>query len=291
MKDHLNQHTDFSIIESLLPWVGRTFVDVGAERGSFSRWLVERGFNGVAIEPLPKHQPELDRLAIEGAVRVMNIAVDAEDGQRVLHIATDDHGVPLDHFHSLQRLENDTRVHHNRSISVMCRSLGSLLADGLIPTHVGILKIDTEGNDLQVLRGMGSLEADLVMVEYFTEGIYDGWRDASPLKLIVQAEALGYGHCLAIRRDLNGLEQITYQPLVFSHGEWGNLIFMRHMSYARLREALAEKLQPLAGMASQKVAELQKCCDERLVVIEQINAEAEKRLRIIETYKQSQSPD
>ena len=129
---------------------------------------------------------------------------------------------------------------------------------------------------------MGSFEAEVLVVEYFTEGIYAGWTDADPLKLISQAEALGYGHCIAIRRSLAGPEMVTYQPLTFLPSEWGNLIFLQQTSYAQLRAILAASTGQLEQSAMEKITELQQCCDERLALIKYLHAEAEKRLRLIE---------
>ena len=47
------------------------------------------------------------------------------------------------------------------------RSLDSLRSAGEIPGRVGLLKIDAEGADAEVLRGASSIDADLVMVEFW----------------------------------------------------------------------------------------------------------------------------
>jgi len=275
--DMLGQETEFEILECFLPHIEPTFVDIGAERGGFSRWMLQRGFKGVAIEPLPKHAAALQELAASGgALRTLNFAVDAEDGQRELHIATDESGQPLDHFHSLQPLTDDARVRHTQAIKVTCRSLCSLKTEGLLPARTGLLKIDTEGNDLRVLLGMAPFEADLLVVEYFTSGLYSGWPDADPLKLITQAEVLGYQHCIAVRRQPSGWEQVSYQPLAFSEREWGNLIFVRQATYAQLRSMLGHCSGRLDSSSQQKTAMLQQCCDERLAVIEQLNRECQR---------------
>jgi Methyltransferase FkbM domain len=52
---------------------------------------------------------------------------------------------------------------------VQCRTLDSLVAEGLLPEHVGILKVDTERGDLAVLRGMGRLHSDVVILEYWDD--------------------------------------------------------------------------------------------------------------------------
>ena len=311
--DLLNQETELLILAAFLPNIEPTFVDVGAERGGFSHWMTQHRFTGFAIEPMAKHAAALRELALGGAVKFLPCAVDSEDGTRALHIATDVEGQPLDHFHSLERLADDTRVHHTQAVQVVCRSLASLRAEGSLPARIGLLKIDTEGNDLSVLRGMAPFEAEILMVEYFTTGLYAGWADADPLKLITQAESLGYAHCIAIRRTLSGLEIVTYQPLSFQPGEWGNLIFLRESSYPTLRTVLAGLFnehrtasgmiafadaafvpneampttspefhaQPATEPLQREITELRRVCKERLDLIEFLHHEAARRLDLI----------
>lgn len=271
-----SQEIEFEIIKLLLPSLKRTFIDVGAEKGSFSQWLLNSGLSGFAIEPMPQHADYLKKLSAAGDLTFLPFAMDAENGQRDLHIATDANGAPLDYFHSLQPLKNDPNIHHTQTLKVECRSLGSLNHEGLIPDHVGILKIDTEGNDLRVLQGIEKVKADLLIVEYFTEGVYEGWSDANPNKLLEKAESLGYSHCIAARHLKTGICQVHYQPLSFSPGEWGNLIFLRENSYPNLRSVLGEKSELLEDLSTKKTVELQQCCDERLKVIETLEAERQR---------------
>src|SRR5581483_6237029 len=156
----------------------------GAEQGEFSRYLAGRGFKGLAVEPLPQHASVLNTLTQTSTIRYLAIAIDQEDRNATFHIACDESGQPLNYFHSLQKLDNDPRVKHSKSIEVTCRSLASLHAEGSVEKNIGVLKIDTEGNDLRVLCGLGSVRADVLMCEFFTEGIYNGWTDANPNRLI-----------------------------------------------------------------------------------------------------------
>lgn len=276
-----SQETEFLVLEQLLPLLEPTFVDVGAEKGSFARWLAGRGFTGTAIEPLPAHAGALAELAANGAVRFVACAVDATDGERDLHIATDDSGKPLDHFHSLQPLEGDARVRHTDRLRVRCRSLASLRAEGAIPAEPGLLKVDTEGHDLHVLRGLGALRPAVVMTEFFTEGLYEGWADAHPAKLAAEARRLGYIDHLAIRRHRHGWEQIDHQPLGIAPGEWGNLIFLRPDIAPRAIASLhAVSLRHVVEQ-HRRLSEFAVACEERLGVIQTLQTEAEKRLALI----------
>ena len=235
--DLLSQETETHVLEVLLPHVRKSFVDVGAEKGALARFLAEHGLQGVCLEPLSKHAEALAALTATHGVLHLSCAADEQDGEAEFHIACDDTGQPLDFFHSLQPLHNDLRVKHQQKRRVTCRSLASLGAEGLIEMELGILKIDTEGNDLRVLRGLGAVSADVVLCEFFTKGVYNGWEEAMPNGLIAQAQKLGYEWWLAVRR--RGAEEIvSLGTTSFSDHEWGNLIFMRKHVFEAARNKI-----------------------------------------------------
>jgi len=233
----LAQETEGRLLEIVRPFVRPTFVDVGAEKGEFSRLLAAQGLRGVCLEPLPKHASSLAALAAELPVKHLPVAADMQDGTAVFHLACDEHGQPLDYFHSLQPLRGDSRVQHQQKLEVQCRSLGSLCAEGLIDTMPGIVKIDTEGNDLRVLRGLGPVRPDVLMCEFFTPGVYAGWEEAAPEGLIKCARELGYEWWMAVRRK-GAMQLVTLCPTAFGREEWGNLIFIRTPVFESAREAL-----------------------------------------------------
>jgi FkbM family methyltransferase len=236
----LTQDTEIQLLSVCLPHVTqRSFVDVGAERGAFARFLAEQGFRGVCFEPLPKHQEALNALAQQYPVTHHSLACDEHDHQAEFHIACDEDGAPLDYFHSLQLLTGDQRVHHQQKLNVTCRSLKSLCKEGVIEQNLGALKIDTEGNDLRVLRGIGPVRSDVLICEFFTAGIYSGWSEASPGGLIAEARKLGYSTWLAIRRR-GAAELVSLCPSHFTEREWGNLIFLSEAVFQSARPQIGE---------------------------------------------------
>lgn len=233
----LSQETEIHVLDALLPYVRKSFVDVGAEKGALARFLAEHGLQGVCLEPLPKHAEALAALAATHGIRHLAVAADEQDGEAEFHLACDDKGQPLDFFHSLQPLQNDLRVKHQQKLRVKCRSLASLCTEGLIEMELGILKIDTEGNDLRVLRGAGPVRADVVLCEFFTKGIYNGWEEAAPGGLIARAQQLGYEWWIAVRRR-DAAEIVSLGTTSFSDREWGNLIFLRKPVFEAARNKI-----------------------------------------------------
>jgi FkbM family methyltransferase len=243
------QATDIEAILALARHCAqRTFLDVGAEKGGFARALFELGFKGTLFEPFPDHQPALRELVAAHDSKLIMCAVDDSDHAGTLHIATGDDGAPLDYFHSLQKLDEHAAVTHSKELTIQCRSLGSLAKEGAIPQRVGILKIDTEGNDLKVVQGMGDLRADVMVCEFITPSLYKGWTTAGPEGLIEAARTKGFEECIAIKRH-GAHELMSLRASGFMDGEWGNLIFT---STALLRSAERE-LEAIALASEQRL--------------------------------------
>lgn len=239
--DLLGQGTDLTIISVLLPFLTiRRFVDVGAEKGGFANSLVRMGFErGVLCEPLPAHLEHLGRRFEGSPTTILPYAIDREDRTTSLHVACDAAGRDLDYFHSLNRVPDHDFFRHGRSLEVRCRSLESLLASGEIDADIGLLKIDTEGNDLRVLQGLGPLRPELVMCEFVPPAVYPAWPLSFAENLMPEMRGLGYRHLVAIQRTHgDGAERVRLDPAGFTANDWGNLLFIRDDVYAAAGAAL-----------------------------------------------------
>lgn len=237
------QESDFALLLRLARHVEPTFVDVGAERGVLARQLIDLGLTGYLFEPLPEHRGRLEELVEDNDSRFFPWAVDSFDHAGQLHVACGEDGEPLDYHHSLIRLDDDPRVHHERSVEVTCRSLDSLAETGEIPLRPGILKVDTEGNDEAVLAGLGRVRPQVVMCEFMTSGLYEGWDGSRPERLIERAREQGFRHVVSLRR-VDDAELIVISPNSFGPGQWGNLVFVEDSVWKPLAadiEALAAK--------------------------------------------------
>ena len=306
MSDALGQSAEIELMCLLAPYLqAKSFVDVGAEKGAIASALFQSGLVGTLFEPLPRHLPALQALAQRYGGNVYPWAVADADDTRQFHVATDAEGRELDYFHSLERIDGDARFAHGKSFDVSCRSLASVMAEGLLPNKLGILKIDTEGRDLSVLHGLGSLRPELVVCEFFTEGLYDGWRDAHPLLAIEHMQKLGYTRYLAYKR-VEGFDHCAMGPCGFLPRQWGNLVFFSDELFSnatativghleRAEAALIDQWLAISADREAKesvigqqidneqrsfehIALLNNVCAERLSAIETLDAEV-KRLR------------
>jgi FkbM family methyltransferase len=225
-----NQDTDLQIIELLSrQLLNQNFLDVGAEKGGFARALFRMGFTqGVLFEPLPSHLKHLNNLFTDSCATILPYAIDREDRIAVFNIACDAEGEELNYFHSLNRIADHEFFKHSRSIETQCRSLSSLLGTGEIDANVGVLKIDTEGNDLRVLQGLGDIRPEVVVCEFVPPVVYPDWQLSFAENLIPEAAKLGYTHLLAVQRTHGDEREIVrLEPKDFTDKDWGNLIFIR----------------------------------------------------------------
>src|SRR5262245_40824372 len=206
----------------------RTVLDVGAERGTFVEAFLASGSSRVfAFEPFPSHAELLrDRFASDDRVRVLEVALGARDEKVDLHIAEDRAGREYPYYHSLVAFAETEQVRWAKRVPVICRSLESLVEDGTLPVEVGVLKVDTEGHDLEVVRAMGRLSPALVMVEYWDT--LPAIFGACPYSLEDVARVLaprGYSNVVVVKRH-DEFQVIQLGSLATRPGDWGNAIFV-----------------------------------------------------------------
>ena len=267
----LSQDTEIKLIIRLAPLLdNRSFVDIGAEKGVFALTMLELGMTGVLFEPMPKHLPVLQKLVnrYEDAT-LYTCAVTDIDTKQSFNVATGADGLELDFYHSLQKADAPGIFAHSKSFEVECRSLQSLAERGEIPSDLGVLKTDTEGNDLNVLRGLGTLRPEMAICEYFTHGLYGGWSEGAPELIIEYMRNLGYRTFMATKR-IGDLEFIGIGTALYHEKQWGNLFFFREDFYEKAKSVIAECVlsneEELSGKFNKINAEL----EEKEKVIQQL---------------------
>lgn len=132
-------------------------VDVGAHIGIHTVHFATRARRVVALEPEPfnyqllKRNIKLNKLSNVMAIRC---ATSDFDGSAYLYVAENSGS------HTLEL----SRIHKAvRTIKVPCRRLDTLLGHLGVP-HVDIVKIDVEGHEHSVLKGMSKLSPPKVLI-------------------------------------------------------------------------------------------------------------------------------
>lgn len=129
---------------------GRTFVDVGANLGLYTRGAVAHRMKVVAIEPNPSLADNLERLFPRG-VRVVRRALSDRAGNSTFYLPV----TPRGEIHSRGSLGADA----NPGYALRALEVETIPLDALRLTDVAIVKIDVEGHELAVLRGATELLA------------------------------------------------------------------------------------------------------------------------------------
>lgn len=197
MSDH--DPTYAAKLVSLLERASRsppTFIDVGACRGDFSA-LLSGAFPGAvvhAFEPNPALIAALeDRFRATPQVHVRNTAIHEERGTLPLWVHADPGTSSL-----LPRSTNARRYFHSSdrvaaTVPVPTISLDDFL-DAELPNGVTLLKLDTQGAELAILRGaisaLAAAAIDVIYTEFFLVPHYAG----APLLADLMALLARYGY-------------------------------------------------------------------------------------------------
>jgi FkbM family methyltransferase len=135
-------------------------VDIGAHdgiNGSNSRLLLEQGWRGLLVEPVPSVFSRLRANSAEFRdVSLVEAACSDHAGMAFLYLGKDGAASQMS---SLSRHPEILHNVTNTSIEVRTTTLADLVSDHAIPADFGVLLVDTEGWDLAVLRGLDRMRA------------------------------------------------------------------------------------------------------------------------------------
>jgi FkbM family methyltransferase len=279
------QDAELRLLAKLLSRLDRpTFIDVGSERGGLADEMLRAGAEVLhAIDPHPDNISALrTRFDADARVTIHQCAVSDTDGSGRLHVSTTPGGAQLSFGHTLLQRPDTDEIAWDDTLTVSTRSLDSLVETGELPTHVGILKIDTEGHDLSVIRGMGELKADIVMVEH--------WKDLPnglgrcPWTTDEMTSALrvrGFTH-FAFIVHRGAFTTLKWDDGEVEQGAMGNLVFL----HDSVLDRLIHDVFAYAGRLAEEVVRVGQtyvnAASDRLSVMDELRDAAEERLQALE---------
>jgi len=188
---------ELEMIESVLSlgacdWI----VEVGANdpfTGSMSWPLIHRGWKAILVEPHPAAFKRLRReYQNNSRVSLVNKACSDQNGQLPLIIGSDgDWGSLSTLCTDDNPILNQRRT--NNSIAVDVVRLEELLNEHNLPKHFGVLSVDTEGMDYEVLQGLNLsvFTPKLVITEDYAP------KDMAKYKILEEAGYILLGKCNA----------------------------------------------------------------------------------------------
>jgi FkbM family methyltransferase len=145
-------------------------VDIGAsgKKNSNSWDLINEGWHGILVEPLPDAAHRC-RKEFRGSFKVIEAAVSSHSSPAAeVHISK---------TRDCSSLNSDWRpdLHTGETIQVPVTTLPRILLSNAVPDRFGVLDVDTEGHDPQVLLPMlrnTQWRPDLIIVEFIDNELY-----------------------------------------------------------------------------------------------------------------------
>ncbi|MGA9779980.1 MAG: FkbM family methyltransferase [Limisphaerales bacterium] len=150
---------EFAIFRRLItPNFPQVVVDVGANdgfKGSNAYPFVARGWRAVLIEPHPVVFDRLQRrFACDPKVTCLHLACSDMVGELPLYLGTDGDAPSLSTLCADDNPEFRRGRPMDKMIMVKVDTLSNVLATLQIPCDIGLLTVDAEGMDYEVLRGL-----------------------------------------------------------------------------------------------------------------------------------------
>jgi hypothetical protein len=184
--------------------------------------------------------------------------------------------------HSLKECDDTDYIKWLGTIPVVCRSLATLSRQGVVPSNVGILKIDTERCDLEVLQGMGEMTAAVIMVEYWDGIPHFAGPSAYRIQDVVDLLAPRGFHDFLVYCRRWGFEVARIGDARTQSGEWGNVIFIHESVRADLLPVAFEAVASSRSALIQQVEQLLSSMDEKESVIAELASVAQERQYLID---------
>ncbi|TRV43938.1 MAG: FkbM family methyltransferase [Microcystis panniformis Mp_MB_F_20051200_S9] len=213
----------------------RLAVDIGANRGDVSSRLLQAGYQVYAFEPFPPVIDKLkNRLGDHPNFQLFPLAIGSENQTQELHIATDE--TPdntyqdASFYSSLTKHSLSEGLVFTDTISVTVKTLASLHDTEELPKDIGLVKIDTEGFDLEVIKGMVNYRYPVVVAEFWDQNFPFGRSGAmNQLPDLVNAmKERDYHWHLVIYRIWGSSDVSYYCNSAYSlDNSWGNVFFFQ----------------------------------------------------------------
>lgn len=221
-------------------------LDIGANQGDVTERLLQTGYEVYAFEPfLPVFEKLKNRLSNFSNLHVFPLALGAINEERELHLVGDKNLVNDPNSQPIYpdadyTLLSSINIHSlpdgmvfTEKVPITVTTLETLHQQQQVPMEVGLVKIDTEGFDLQVIQGMGDFRYPVVVAEFWDEKFPFGeFGVDNRLPSLVEAMKLrGYHWFIVIYRVFPNNEVSFYcNHLISVDSSWGNIFFFQEHS-------------------------------------------------------------
>ncbi len=248
------------------------FIDIGAHTGKFTDSLIEYFpfAQGVLFEPTYRNYEILkNKFWNKTGIDIINCALDIEAGKRKFYYTEDSAQ------NSLLLFDSENTQYYESEIET--NTLDNFFLGSNRINRIDLIKIDTQGNDLNILKGgMNTIQKykPVILTEFIFISLYKN-------------QGLYFDQFNFFRRidyNLAGIYNMHYtQNGVLAFADF---LFLPSTLYEKVKN-IGFVYTNFACVDPMYLAEenenLRKICDERLSLINFLSEEADKRLKIIET--------
>jgi len=247
-----------AFLYSFLP--SRKAIDIGANQGDISESLLKAGYQVYAFEPYtPVFEQLCQRLQQNSDFQAYNIAIGSHDTTMDFHICSDQSEAGIFQNPSLYNTlfphSMPQGLNFTETRPVQVRSLESLHQTGEISHDIGLVKIDTEGYDLEVIQGMGKAQYPVVVAEFWDKNhIFGQSGTLNRLDLLVEGmKKRDYHWYLVIgRSDKPSNHGFNYDIFFYGNypetvdNSWGNVFFFREYEVFKQAFSWCSAFLPMA---------------------------------------------
>lgn len=225
-----------AFLYSFLP--NRTLLDVGANVGDFAEVVSDSGYQVYSFEPFPAAFERLKaRMADRANVKTFNLALGSKEITLPLYIASESSAAREDD----PSLYNTFQPHFVReslafaeTVEVPVRTIESLVKSGELPEQIDFLKVDTEGFDLEVVKGLGDVRPVVVQTEFwgddflFVRNKKNREIFVSPAEIIRELRHRNFfWNIVVFRMEAESWIRFGANLANAPKKAWGNLLFFR----------------------------------------------------------------
>jgi len=229
-------HIEIGLINFLYSYLPhRQVIDIGANKGEIASSLLKTGYEVYAFEPyLPVFEELTNRLGNNPNFHPYPFAIGSKDETKDLYIASDETFTNAykdsTFYSSLTKHSLAEGLVFTDTVSVNVRTLESLHQSSTIPEDIGLVKIDTEGFDLEVIKGMGSHQYPIVVAEFWDAKFPFAQTGAmNLLKDMVQEMRQRNYHWHIVIYRVSGSPDVSYycNHQYSVDNSWGNVFFFQ----------------------------------------------------------------
>lgn len=228
-----------AFLYSFLPT--RTLLDVGANVGDFAEVVSDSGYQVCAFEPFPAAFERLKaRMAERGNVKTFNLALGSKETTLPLYVASESSEARQDD----PSLYNTFQPHFVReslafaeTVDVPVRTIESLVNSGELPEQIGFLKVDTEGFDLEVVKGLGDVRPAVVQTEFWGDDFLYVRKERNRENFASSAEIIRelrnrdyFWNIIVFRMEAENYVRFGTNLASAPKMAWGNMLFFRDHS-------------------------------------------------------------